>query len=140
MKKYEDSMKESKKKIMKSSKKKIGKSSSHLKKRLNKWMNESNRGNIVIETLTHPLENNKALVLLRQFRMNEDTKKKSKVGDLMVIHSDNLNLFIKRLQEIKDNLSDNMLNGIIVDEWHICLLYTSPSPRDKRQSRMPSSA
>ena len=24
-------------------------------------------------------------------------------------------------------------------QWH-CLLYTSPSPRDKRQSRMPSSA
>ena len=24
--------------------------------------------------------------------------------------------------------------------WNICLLYTSPSPRDKRQSRMPSSA
>ena len=24
--------------------------------------------------------------------------------------------------------------------WLICLLYTSPSPRDKRQSRMPSSA
>ena len=24
--------------------------------------------------------------------------------------------------------------------WWICLLYTSPSPRDKRQSRMPSSA
>ena len=23
---------------------------------------------------------------------------------------------------------------------HTCLLYTSPSPRDKRQSRMPSSA
>ena len=25
-------------------------------------------------------------------------------------------------------------------EVYICLLYTSPSPRDKRQSRMPSSA
>ena len=25
-------------------------------------------------------------------------------------------------------------------EYSICLLYTSPSPRDKRQSRMPSSA
>ena len=25
-------------------------------------------------------------------------------------------------------------------EYEICLLYTSPSPRDKRQSRMPSSA
>ena len=24
--------------------------------------------------------------------------------------------------------------------YHPCLLYTSPSPRDKRQSRMPSSA
>ena len=24
--------------------------------------------------------------------------------------------------------------------YHTCLLYTSPSPRDKRQSRMPSSA
>ena len=26
------------------------------------------------------------------------------------------------------------------NEWNNCLLYTSPSPRDKRQSRMPSSA
>ena len=26
------------------------------------------------------------------------------------------------------------------DETEDCLLYTSPSPRDKRQSRMPSSA
>ena len=26
------------------------------------------------------------------------------------------------------------------DLWRYCLLYTSPSPRDKRQSRMPSSA
>ena len=25
-------------------------------------------------------------------------------------------------------------------QWWPCLLYTSPSPRDKRQSRMPSSA
>ena len=25
-------------------------------------------------------------------------------------------------------------------DWWSCLLYTSPSPRDKRQSRMPSSA
>ena len=26
------------------------------------------------------------------------------------------------------------------DSSYVCLLYTSPSPRDKRQSRMPSSA
>ena len=28
----------------------------------------------------------------------------------------------------------------IADKFNNCLLYTSPSPRDKRQSRMPSSA
>ena len=28
----------------------------------------------------------------------------------------------------------------ILNHYGICLLYTSPSPRDKRQSRMPSSA
>ena len=27
-----------------------------------------------------------------------------------------------------------------IEEMKVCLLYTSPSPRDKRQSRMPSSA
>ena len=33
----------------------------------------------------------------------------------------------------------NML-GFRAREFNSCLLYTSPSPRDKRQSRMPSSA
>ena len=28
----------------------------------------------------------------------------------------------------------------VQEEYRSCLLYTSPSPRDKRQSRMPSSA
>ena len=28
----------------------------------------------------------------------------------------------------------------LLDDLKACLLYTSPSPRDKRQSRMPSSA
>ena len=28
----------------------------------------------------------------------------------------------------------------VAEKYNICLLYTSPSPRDKRQSRMPSSA
>ena len=30
--------------------------------------------------------------------------------------------------------------GVLVTPAQACLLYTSPSPRDKRQSRMPSSA
>ena len=37
---------------------------------------------------------------------------------------------------------ENTLAGRVSDIYHLlpCLLYTSPSPRDKRQSRMPSSA
>ena len=38
-------------------------------------------------------------------------------------------------------LNDNIDKGDdITSISYICLLYTSPSPRDKRQSRMPSSA
>ena len=32
------------------------------------------------------------------------------------------------------------LNSLIKEQWEYCLLYTSPSPRDQRGSRMPSSA
>mgnify|MGYP003313132399 FL=1 len=55
--------------------------------------------------------------------------------------------------EIGDNLPHSPLNVVKEDPYYenviyvgtdngayICLLYTSPSPRDKRQSRMPSSA
>ena len=31
-------------------------------------------------------------------------------------------------------------DSLVINEAYTCLLYTSPSPRDKRQSRMPSSA
>ena len=40
-------------------------------------------------------------------------------------------------------MSNSFTNQVLaqLELWnHICLLYTSPSPRDKRQSRMPSSA
>ena len=40
--------------------------------------------------------------------------------------------------QIKITLSDDGFKGDLINI--ICLLYTSPSPRDKRQSRMPSSA
>ena len=45
-------------------------------------------------------------------------------------------------QKIKENESQALkLQGAIETlEYYLCLLYTSPSPRDKRQSRMPSSA
>ena len=39
---------------------------------------------------------------------------------------------------LKGEFSENV--GTNVDSWSICLLYTSPSPRDRSLSRMPSSA
>ena len=45
-------------------------------------------------------------------------------------------LYIDGFSEHKMNPSDNQ--SLTLNEG--CLLYTSPSPRDKRQSRMPSSA
>ena len=41
---------------------------------------------------------------------------------------------LKKLKNKKINLSQ------IIELWNDCLLYTSPSPRDIRRSRMPSSA
>ena len=34
----------------------------------------------------------------------------------------------------------SIVSGTVAERVKVCLLYTSPSPRDKRQSRMPSSA
>ena len=38
------------------------------------------------------------------------------------------------------NLFKSIIGGLMLIIYCTCLLYTSPSPRDKRQSRMPSSA
>ena len=42
--------------------------------------------------------------------------------------------------KIKSALASNLKVIYCIGEKFSCLLYTSPSPRDKRQSRMPSSA
>ena len=42
-------------------------------------------------------------------------------------------------QAISEN-KDELYENFRFQEYRTCLLYTSPSPRDKRQSRMPSSA
>ena len=44
--------------------------------------------------------------------------------------------------KLQDDFFGNRTLYLEVDRphHHFCLLYTSPSPRDKRQSRMPSSA
>ena len=46
----------------------------------------------------------------------------------------------KRVAAIKETLTATKANTADTELITTCLLYTSPSPRDKRQSRMPSSA
>ena len=49
------------------------------------------------------------------------------------------NLILKNWEELDDSLKTKLIKIWNVLTYN-CLLYTSPSPRDKRQSRMPSSA
>ena len=70
------------------------------------------------------------------------------------IHYPNTSLLMALLITASVGTAMGLVNGIIVTRFNVhsiivtlgtlslysCLLYTSPSPRDKRQSRMPSSA
>ena len=49
--------------------------------------------------------------------------------------------FLRLLPELQAaGVTPIVVNGIICRELYPCLLYTSPSPRDVEESRMPSSA
>ena len=48
--------------------------------------------------------------------------------------------FCRSLIELFEIDKERQHRGVIRKEGEICLLYTSPSPRDMRRSRMPSSA
>jgi histidine ammonia-lyase len=47
---------------------------------------------------------------------------------------------IQRIQKCRDLLEDKIKKKEIMYGVNTCLLYTSPSPRDRQKSRMPSSA
>ena len=50
-------------------------------------------------------------------------------------------VWCRRTDEIMDSLeASTKSQDELAENLYACLLYTSPSPRDKRQSRMPSSA
>ena len=44
------------------------------------------------------------------------------------------------IDDVERVASIKLLGIIFQDNFKICLLYTSPSPRDRQKSRMPSSA
>ena len=63
------------------------------------------------------------------------------------INSSKLQEFIKKNERLADSfpqlfddLSNLQIANDLLSDANICLLYTSPSPRDRQKSRMPSSA
>ena len=71
-----------------------------------------------------------------------------KLNVRLIVYLDDILLMASTVEEIlmaRDTLIFLFQNlGFLIkvkkSQFHPCLLYTSPSPRDKRQSRMPSSA
>ena len=62
---------------------------------------------------------------------SETYRTRWEVGDMVVVHA---------LNDLVGEVTKRSLNGDGEYDYMVCLLYTSPSPRDRTRSRMPSSA
>ena len=67
-------------------------------------------------------------VKIKELKKNEDF-----IGSMVAIYSQK-----EALKSIIGESYDN--DDTLIDKLNVCLLYTSPSPRDRTRSRMPSSA
>ena len=56
------------------------------------------------------------------------------------LNDDDLGILFEEIEEANNNEPITFFEILTAAYFYNCLLYTSPSPRDKRQSRMPSSA
>ena len=67
-------------------------------------------------------------------QINETASMARSIGHSVLGSEAEIKLREKLLKQLKDQ------DAILVSHYYVCLLYTSPSPRDQRGSRMPSSA
>ena len=83
-----------------------------------------------------------AHIYLDQFRGNIDNIIKNSLNNnVHKILMPNINLdTVTDILKVSDQYKEICYPMLGLHPCYICLLYTSPSPRDKRQSRMPSSA
>ena len=72
-----------------------------------------------------------------KFRSNEFTMNDNVFQSREIVDSEVSIKAIEEFEKLKNTISDN---GVSVYSLKGCLLYTSPSPRDRTRSRMPSSA
>jgi epimerase transport system membrane fusion protein len=94
-----------------------------------------------IENITSQIAQKEAIIkeLQNKINLTKSNYKKELLDRLKDINSQLPNIKT-RIEVLKDEIENNIIkapsNGVITD----CLLYTSPSPRDRQKSRMPSSA
>ena len=74
------------------------------------------------------------MTLLNRFAKHSELNPDSPVYQVMCMVGEDIENYVRSLRERLDFLQQHC------QWWTICLLYTSPSPRDQRGSRMPSSA
>ena len=72
----------------------------------------------------------------RVIKIDENTK----LDRLDKVLAEKLDFSRKRIKDLLDNDHVLVNNKIMKASYKVCLLYTSPSPRDAHESRMPSSA
>ena len=99
---------------------------SQLSKKIIKWHKEYGRKNLPWQRDTNPYKVWISEIMLQQTQVNTVIPYYQR--------------FIERFPDIE--ALANSTEEEVLSYWSGlgCLLYTSPSPRDKRQSRMPSSA
>ena len=72
------------------------------------------------------------------FRAKKISAKEAVKDSLAKIKDDKLNIFINHFENEALGNAEHIDNNF--EDFKDCLLYTSPSPRDRLSSRMPSSA
>ena len=90
-----------------------------VEKRLKQW---SPYHDVMLESLMHPTKNGECFLSLRQFQ--SDNQKD--FGDILVLHSSNLDLFIRHLIGMKKRMNENIEQdkqetNIVIDEWDLTL-------------------
>ena len=90
--------------------------------------------------LSHIREVDSIIHMIRCFDSNDIQNVNPSVDPVRDIEIIETEMMLADLESIQKRLEKNNKKNVDEDQIKICLLYTSPSPRDNTLSRMPSSA